>query len=186
MNRNEDYVLSCMKNWIWSGFYTSEEVESMIDDILEEDCDVEMLKSLIGPEFETKRKEEMSWQESTDCDKLDKVFYHLHEKGICALRNAGYTMSDGFSDVAEVVAQAPVGHYHSFCFYHGQDVERALSGHGLMIAFGSLNDDPTASIACGESVSDALRQTGFVVEWDSSINKRISIPKINWQRRYSA
>lgn len=183
MNENEQYVADSIKALVWSGFYTHEDIEQMIEDIVEENDDAEMLLSLVGPAIASKREAEREWPAVTDCDRLDKVFRDLHEAGICALSNAGYTMSDGFSDVAEAVAGAPVGHYRGFCFYHGQDVERAVEGQGLMIAFGDLGDDDERGVQVGKTVSDALRGAGFMVEWDGTMDKRIDVPKIDWKRR---
>jgi hypothetical protein len=92
-------------------------------------------------------------------------------------------MSDGYPEIAEVVANAPANHYHGYCSYHGQDVEGALAGHGLWIAFGALNDDERRGVAVGNAVAEGLREAGFGVAWDGSISKRISIPKFSWQRR---
>ena len=118
----------------------------------------------------------------TDCDKLDKVFYKLHEQGICALGETGFEMSDGYSEVAEAVATAPKGHYHGYCFYHGQDIQHAIAGHGIMIAFGDLTDDPAAGVRVGHVVATALRDAGFTVVWDGTFKTRIGIPSFYWAR----
>jgi hypothetical protein len=66
----------------------------MLDDVLDEDCNVAMLRSSITPEMARKLAAEVTWPDPTDCDKLDSVFYDLHEQGICALANCGNEMSD--------------------------------------------------------------------------------------------
>lgn len=169
--------------WVRSGFYSHDDIERMIEDIIEDDCDIDELRSLIGPALRSKQREEKGWPAVTDCDRLDKVFFDLHEAGICALSNAGYTMSDGFSDVAEAVAAAPAHHYTGFCFYHGQDVERAVDGHGLMIAFGDLDDDPARSADVGQAIASALHAAGFAIDWNGSIEARIELPNLDWKRR---
>jgi hypothetical protein len=186
MNETEEYVAEHIRRWVWSGFYGADDIVGMIDDILEEDCDEAMLKALVEPELARKQQAERAWPPVTDCERLDKVFYHLHEAGICALSNAGYTMSDGHTDVDEAVAGAPQGHYHGYCFYHGQDVERAVDGQGVMIAFGDLRDDPVSNLEVGRSVAAALTAAGFVVEWNGTMKTRINIPAFNWQRRSPA
>jgi hypothetical protein len=155
----------------------------MINDILDANCDEKALRAAIVPQLEAKIAAEKYWPSVTDCDRLDSVFYRLHEDGICALGNTGYEMSDGYPEVAEVIANAPANHYHGYCFYHGQDVEGALAGHGLWIAFGALDDDRQRGISVGEAVAGALGDAGFDVTWDGSISTRISIPKFLWQRR---
>jgi len=183
MTDDEQYVADSIDKWIRAGFYAQDDIERMVDDIIEEDADAVELKSLIGPGLRAKLGEERSWPAFTDCDRLDKVFYALHEQGICALANAGYTMSDGYSDVAEAVAQAPEGHYNAYCFYHGQDVERAIEGDGVMLAFGDLADDRERSVAAGQAIAAALRQAGFQVEWEGGIDTRINLPLFDWKRR---
>lgn len=186
MTDDQQYVADSIDNWLRAGFYTHDDIEQMVDDIIEEDADADELKSLIGPKLRAKLREERSWPGVTDCDRLDQVFYDLHEHGVCALPNAGYTMSDGYSEVAEAVAQAPDGHYHAYCFYHGQDVERAIEGHGVMLAFGDLADDGERSVAAGQAIAGALRHAGFQVEWNGAIDTRINLPVFDWKRRAGA
>jgi hypothetical protein len=183
MSKSDEHVLASIKRWVWSGYYSADDINRMIDDILDASCDENALRGAIEPELATKIAAEKNWPVVTDCDKLDAVFYRLHERGICALGNTGYEMSDGYPEVAEVVANAPAKHYHGYCFYHGQDVEGALAGHGLWIAFGALDDDERRGVAVGSAVAEVLRQAGFDVAWDGSISTRISIPKFSWQRR---
>jgi hypothetical protein len=183
MSESDEYVARHIELWIRSGFYRLEEIDEMVDGIIDDDCDVPALKALILPVWQRKLEAERSWPQTTDCDRLDGVFYQLHEVGICALSNAGYTMSDGFSDVAQAIHDAPSGHYHGFCFYHGQDVERVLESADLMIAFGSLDDDPQRSVQVGQCVVDALKSAGFEVCWDKTVEQRIQLRSFEWQRR---
>ena len=185
MTDSEQHVADSIAQWVWSGFYTRDDIDRMIDDIVDDDCDVDALRSLIGPKLREKQKAERSWPALTDCDRLDKVFYDLHEQGVCALANAGYTKSDGYADVAEAVADAPDGHYTGYCFYHGQDVERAIEGHGVMLAFGDLGDNDARGIQVGQLIANALRQAGFQVDWDGSMQTRINLPTFDWKRRAS-
>ena len=183
---SEVHVLGCIKRWVSSGFYSAEQIDSMIDDVLEPDCDAAMLRNCVAIEVDLKLSAETGWPATTDCDRLDRAFRDLHEQGICALGNAGYTMSDGYSEISEATANPPPGHYKSYCFYHGQDIERAIEGGGIMIAFGALNDDPVASVAVGKVVCERLRREGFEVEWNGSFETRISLPKFLWQKRTGA
>jgi hypothetical protein len=183
MTDTEAYVRECIAKWVWSGFYEPEEVRDMMDDILEPDCDVDELEAFIEQEFERKLAAEASWPAETDCDRLDQVFDRLDEDGICALSNAGFTISDGHADIAQAVAEAPKGHYHGYCFYHGQDVDRAVDGHGLTIAFGDLTNDEARSSAVGHRIVEALSLAGFGVSWNGSVATRINIPSFDWKRR---
>ncbi|MDL5364158.1 hypothetical protein QSH18_00900 [Xanthomonas sp. NCPPB 2654] len=185
MNETDAYVLDSIRKWVWSGYYSEAEIrEEMLDDILEDDCDEPMLRAAVAGQWQAKQQAEQGWPAQTDCDRLDAVFYRLHEVGICALANAGYTMSDGHTEVTEAVAQAPGGHYHGYCFYHGQDVECAVDGGGLFIAFGDLQGGADADLAVGQQVAAALVGAGFVLAWDGTSKMRIAVPGFVWLRRF--
>jgi hypothetical protein len=186
MNENEQYHADAIRLRVMAGIFTQSDIEQMIDDIAEDDCNIAELKSLIGPAMRAKLKAERNWPEVTDCDRLDRVFMNLHAEGVCALAHAGYTMSDGHADVAQVLVFAPDGHYKGYCFYHGQDVERAVDRQGFMIAFGALNDDPAGTVRIGQAVASALRSAGFAVDWTGSKDARIFIPAFDWKRRTNA
>ncbi|UYK66619.1 hypothetical protein NG831_21435 [Xanthomonas sacchari] len=139
MNESDAYVYDEIRKWVWSGFYSQDEIQEMLEDILEDDCDETMLRASVASQWQAKQQAEQTWPAQTDCDRLDALFERLHEAGICALANAGYTMSDDHVEVNQAVAGAPDRRYHGYCFYHGQDMERAIDGGGLMLAFGDLD-----------------------------------------------
>ena len=184
MNDTEIYILESIKKWVWSGYYLPDDVHEMLDDIIEEEVDESAMRQAIDSEFARKAEEEQAWPSVTDCDRLDSVFLKLDKSGICACQNAGYTMSDGYSDVTEALVNRGKHKYHGYCFFHGQDIERAIEGHGLSVAFGDLNDVVEKMIDVGHSVKQALEEAGFEVEWDGTADTRLNISKINWQRRY--
>ena len=186
MSNVNAYIQSAITKWVWSGFYSLQKMQEMIGDLLEEGCDEATLRASVEEKLNEKHIAEKLWPDVTDCDKLDSAFYKLHELGICALSNTGYEMSDGYSYVAEAVSQAPEGHYHGYCFYHGQDVELAVDGEGLMLAFGDLNDRVEESVKVGNTVVTALRAVELNVTWNESFESRIELPTMNWQKRFRA
>jgi hypothetical protein len=183
MNDNDKYVLDTIKICVWSGFCDKDDVHEVIDDILEDDADEALLRASVAIEFEKKATAEASWPDETDCDRLDQVFDTLNSNGIIALHNAGVTMSDGLRDVGEELHQRNGTAITGYCFYHGQDVERAVAGDGLMLAFGDLNDDNAAKVVVGNVIKDALEKGGFNTEWNGDSESRIKIPSIDWKRR---
>ena len=183
MSETDEYILNTIKNWVWSGFYSPNEVNEMIDDILEENANEALLRAAVHPEFEKKAAAEASWPETTDCDRLDQAFEDLNARGIIALHNAGYTMSDGIEDVSGVLHERGRKEIKGYCFYHGQDVERAVAGGGLMIAFGDLDDDKTKKMEIGRLVKDALQNFGVAVEWNGDPETRLNTPGLAWKRR---
>lgn len=184
MTDTDTYILDCIRVWVWSGFYDAERVDEMIDDVLEDDADEDLLRAAVAPEFARKAAAEAQWPATTDCDRLDQAFAALDAGGIIALQNAGYSMSDGLDEVSEVLAQRGRRGVVGYCFYHGQDLERALDGQGLSIAFGALADETALKTAVGERICALLRHHGFSVEWDGDPERRIALPRFDWKRRF--
>lgn len=182
----EEDTLGMIKVWVWSGFRSESEAADMLEDHLSEEdalTDPDAIRKALAAEFKTKAAAEKSWPKETDCDRLDRAFDALMAAGICALHNAGYTQSDGHADVAQELQDQGRAKFHGYCFYHGQDVERAVHGDGLLIAFGDLDDDQARSEAVGREVCAALNAAGFATVWDGTHKTRIDIPKIVWRRR---
>jgi hypothetical protein len=188
MNEADEYALAAVRTWVWSGFYTTTQIDAMIDDIIDDDnkVDESLVRAAVQPEFEKKMTAESSWGKITDCDRLERAFAELNEAGVIALHNAGYTMSDGFAEVDEVLSRRRREDVRGYCFYHEQDVESAVAGGGLMLFYGDLAADESQKVAIGETVQTALRKAGFEVDWTGDPGQRIFIPGFDWKRRASA
>ena len=185
MNDNEQYAIDTVRQWVWSGFYSQDDVHDMIEDILEDDVDDDKVRSTVAPEFEKKALAEAGWPQVTDCDRLDEAFGSLNDRGIIALQNAGYTMSDGLSDVGEELACRDRSEVKGYCFYHGQNLERAMAGDGLWLAFCDLEGSDEGKRAVASLVVEALTKVGLQAEWDGEPSTRIHLPKIDWKRRFA-
>jgi hypothetical protein len=183
MSKTDEYILNAIRTWVWSGFYSPDRVDAMIDDVLEDDADEAMLHKAVAPEFDKKAAMEAFWPNTTDCDRLDQAFKELKSRGIIALHNAGYTMSDGLDDVSGVLRRRGRNGVKGYCFYHGQDVERAVAGGGLTVAFGDLDDDKAQKTKIGHLVKEVLQVCGLAVEWNGDPEARLNIPGIDWKRR---
>ncbi|HYV35368.1 MAG TPA: hypothetical protein VE988_06675 [Gemmataceae bacterium] len=184
MNQTESYILNAIKTWVWSGFYSPSDVDGMINDILDKDANESLLRAAVRPEFKKKAAAETSWPKTTDCDRLDGAFKTLNAQGIIALQNTGFEMSDGLPAVAEVLHQRGIYRVIGYCFYHGQDVESAVAGGGLMVAFGDLHDDLNRKAEIGQRVKVVLEQHGLIVKWNGDPQTRLDIPKLDWKRRF--
>jgi hypothetical protein len=182
----DEYILKAIRTWVWCGFYSPHEVEDIVGDLLEGDTDEAMVRAAISREFDAKAVAERSWPERTDCDRLDEAFAALNQCGVIALHNAGFTMSDGITEVAEVLHRQGRDRTIGYCFYHGQDVERVVAGDGLTIAFGALDDSGSIKQKIGSSVKETLERHGFAVAWNGNAETRLNIPAFDWKRRYRA
>jgi hypothetical protein len=177
-----------VENWIWYGYLSADEIDALIDQYAADSgaFDVDKVKALAVETLARKRAAEAGWPQTTDCDKLDRAFAHLQAQGICALQCAGNTMSDGYESVRDALNEegVPDDRYTGYCFFHSQDIDHALDGEGLMLAFGSLeSDDDKDDIPVGQMICEALQQEGIEIDWNGSSERRIGVPKLRWQRR---
>ena len=157
--------------------------EEMVDDV---DLDAAEVESAVDAAFAAHERSKASWPPQTDCDRLDAVFDALEAQGLIALQCAGYTQSDGFDDVCEVYdSQTDKGGVIGYCFYHGQDLDRAVHGQGLYLAFGPMDAglEETEGPRVGRLIADELRREGFKVDWDGTFAQRIFVPQLDWKRR---
>lgn len=92
-------------------------------------------------------------------------------------------MSEGIGDVGEELDRRGRAGGRGYCFYHGQDLDRAVSGGGLMLAFGVLDDDKAAKTEIGRLVETSLESEGFRTDWNGDPETRINIPDIDSKRR---
>lgn len=150
------------------------------------ELDVDEVAAAVNAALAKHELDKRSWPAVTDCDRLDAVFERLEEQGLIALQCAGYTQSDGFDDVCEIYEDHPDhAEILGYCFYHAQDLERALNGDGLYLAFGPMDGskEATEGVQVGERVARELRAAGFEVHWNGTFDQRIFVPRLVWQRR---
>ncbi len=172
----------------WYGFHTVAEIHALIDKEAATDggFDLDLIKAFAANTLAEKRAAEAQWSQTTDCDKLDRVFDQLNQQRICALQYVGDTMDDGYGSVSDTINAdgVPQDRYMGYCFYHRQDMDHALQGDGLLLAFGHLDsDNPKDAVPVGQMICDALRQEGLEVTWDGTHKRRIELPGLRWQRR---
>jgi hypothetical protein len=172
--------------YVRSGFYTPTEIEEIVgQDIFDGRLPAESLQAIIAQAYAQKQAEEVTWPDVTDCDRLDAVFETLEEQGIIALQNAGYTQSDGLSDMSEIYFEAggEESGFTGYCFYHGQDLERVVDSGSLYLTFGATDGDDTRGTEIGHRIKRELESAGFAIEWNGSIKMRLLVTGIRWQQR---
>jgi hypothetical protein len=130
--------------------------------------------------------EQEAWPPVTDWDRLDMAFMALRERSMIAQHMAGYTLSDGYSDVVALWDDAgrpaeTVG----YCYYHQQDAERALAGGGLCLAFGPMAPalEDAEGPRVGQLIAGAMRDAGLTVEWSGTFDERLLLTPFVWRRR---
>ncbi len=187
----EDMVVEVVSA-VWYGFDDADAIDARIDEYVAlatlDPLDIEKVRAIAAKEFAKKRIAEAGWPLITDCDRLDRAFVRLHELGICAVHLAGATVQDGLSIVSDMLSDEdiPEDRYHGFCFYHSQDLDHALDGEDLLLAFGFVEGDESpeqAQVEVGRLICEALRHEGLKVDWSGTVDERIALPQMQWQRR---
>jgi len=183
-----DATKSEIASMVRSGFYDRERLIVVFTEEMyaSGELDSDDVISTIDSQFAEYVQEKLAYPETTDCDRLDTAFGQMNERGVIAIQNAGYTQSDGFEDVGEVYNQhANKESILGYCFYHGQDLERAVSGDGLYFAFGPVDPagEQTVGLDVGRIVKEELENAGLPVDWDGTFENRLKIPKLIWQKR---
>jgi hypothetical protein len=191
--RNTADMLEAVRCWVWYGSHSPAELDEQIGADAEdgEPFDADRVKAFAADELARKRSAEAQWPDETDCDRLDRAFERLRAQRICALHfpDTGYTLEHGQEALTFALEDAALlGEPHEgYCYYHGQDIERALDGAGLLLAFGSTTeDDPAGDLRTGRLVCEALALEGLQPVWDGTAERRIAVPALQWRRRTPA
>ena len=180
-----------MKTFIWSGFYNLDDALVIMDDLIEDECfekdeacDEDYLINLVKEEWQTKIAQEQQCPKITDCDRLDLLFRKFSEQGIVAIQNAGADLSEGIEYISEILEEIGNEDIIGYCFYHEQDIERALEDDILTLAFGDLDDIDIQKIEIGKKIIEIIQEQGLSAKWDGSPDNYIEITPIKWQRRF--
>jgi len=179
----DEYILEAIELSVWGGFNSPEDVNQMVSDILEDGANEAMLRQAIKLEFAKKHKAEKSWPKITDYNRLDMVFSKLRNKGVLCLHNAGMTTQDGHDDSTEALTKYPKSKFFGYCFYHQQDLDRAITGQGLLLAFDHIKGDVPEKLNIALAIKKELEAAKFKIEWDGTTKTRIKIPQIDWKHR---
>lgn len=182
-------VIEFVKQEVKFGFYNQDDILEAIWTVgfeNEDQLNEEWLKSVIAEHYNHYQTESKKWTKPTDFDKLAKIFDELNQEKIIALHKAGYTKQEGYSDVREVVDLlkakniTPIG----YCFYHTQDLERAVkpTSKNLFLAFDDINQNTDKAILLGQKIVTKFKENGFTVEWNETIEQRIEVKNISWQK----
>ena len=110
------------------------------------------------------------------------------ERGVVAIERAGYTMSEAWLLVVEESERQKANgeRTHGAIFFHEQDIESGVAGHGLMLAFGAFDDGPDhGPLSHALAVDDCrtLRRHGVRCDWDGDLNRRLAVAPFSWSRR---
>ncbi|MEU4143980.1 DUF6891 domain-containing protein [Streptomyces parvulus] len=123
--------------------------------------------------------EQEAWgEETTDPDRLTRVFGSLDAAGVTAREN--FTCCRGCG-LAEIGAEREGA--RGFVFFHQQSTEAAAEGHGLTLHYGGFDGSEETTAAVGREVVAAFAGSGLSTEWDGDPGRVITVRALNWRRR---
>ncbi|UJF35636.1 DUF6891 domain-containing protein [Paenibacillus hexagrammi] len=170
-----------------SGFYSIEEIFEIVTEEYDIPIDNKQLQIEINSLFHSHMEASNQWARPTHFEQLVAVFDMLCDGGIIALHNAGITISDGIDDAYECYEELiergklPAG----YCFYHEQDLRRAIESNVLPIAFGTFRENPEHALKVAEVIISFLESFGFHVHWNGDIDSRIELRDFEWRKMYT-
>ncbi|MFH5803911.1 DUF6891 domain-containing protein [Alienimonas sp. DA493] len=187
-----------VREYVRAGFLPAEDIPAQAADVLLGEADAAVLlkaaEGYLAQEVAAHAAEQVDWPAVTDCDRLDAAFAALEAAGVVCRQNFSCCGNCGVAEIgAEMDGAAAAGkRIRGYAFYHMQDTESAVDGYGLCLNYGprweeGLTDADYAprATAIGREVAAALADAGLAVDWDGSLNRRISVT-LDWKRRQPA
>ncbi len=170
------------------GFENEDELFESIRDMFynEDDFDDDWLKQIISEKYHQHQQDSLTWTRPNDFDRLVKSFDQLINDKIVCLHKAGYTKQDGEGDCMETIEKLhelgikAIG----FCYYHSQDLARSVDKEirNLYLGFDSPTQDDNEALKVANKIVSTLKDNGFEVSWTGTVDQRIEIKNINWQK----
>ena len=170
------------------GFDNEQELFESIRDIFynEDDFDEDWLRKTISEKYNQRQKKSSTWIRPNDFDRLAKSFDQLIRDKIVCLHKAGYTKQDGEGDCMETIERLnelgikAIG----FCYYHSQDLARAVDKDtkNLYLGFDSPTHDDNMALQVANKIISTLKENSFEVNWTGTVDQRIEIKNIDWQK----
>lgn len=160
-----------------SGFFSVEEIEEILEDqFIEEEIDFS--------------GHNISLIESSNVNfsKLENAFSKLSDEDIVAIHNCGFDIEEGVADAFELSVHLTNNKFKAegFCFYTFDDVEEAIWNKKLNITFGDFENDEGKALEIGKTVAQYLKNEGFIINWDETVNNQIEINPFIWDKTYDS
>jgi hypothetical protein len=172
------------------GFLSPEEIIDATVEAFGDDNGAERLRPAATRLTETAlaahARAEQEWPAVTDCDRLDRAFEELETAGIVARQDFSCCGTCGVGEILdEIEAIVRSGRdVRGYTFYHLQDTEAAVEGHGICLSYGSREHDEAAALAVAREIVSTLQRQGLAPEWPGTWDTRITVP-LDWKRRRS-
>lgn len=173
------------------GFFDDDAILTNANDVFEEELPRPLLRveasAALRAALAEHRAAERDWSDMTDCDRLDAAFDALETEGIVARQNFTCCGTCGASEIWDEIetAQAEGLAVEGYAFFHMQDTEAAVEGHGLYLNYGACEQGEPAAVAIGHRIVEQLEAHGLTTQWDGQLEQRIAVP-LEWKKRRGA
>ena len=158
-----------------SGFFSAEDIVEILEDqFIEEEIDFSNYNI------------SLSDSSNDNFKKLENAFARLADEDVIAIHNCGFDIEEGVSDAFELQVHLLNNKFHAegFCFYTFVDVEEAVWDSKLNITFGDFEGNEEKALDVGKIVVKALKDEGFTLNWDETVNNQIEINPFKWDKSY--
>ena len=169
-----DYLIEVLTK---SGFFSVDEILEILEDqFIEEEIDFSNYDISLS-DFS-----------NDDFSKLENAFKNLSKEKIVAIHNCGFDIEECVSDAFELEVHLRNNKFEveGFCFYTFDDVEESIWENRLKITFGDFENDEDKALEIGKTVAEYLKNEGFTIVWDETVNNQIEINPFNWDKSYDS
>ncbi|MDB5706234.1 MAG: hypothetical protein JWN66_3350 [Sphingomonas bacterium] len=187
-NEQIGWLLDSIRLDVGSGFYDEDAILTRAIDSLEDEIDPAVLRGeaqrLLREALIDHKEAQRGWPARTDCDRLDDAFAALEATGVIARQHFTCCGTCGAAEIwdeIEAVHEAG-GPTRGYAFYHVQDTESAVEGHGLCLNYGACEEGEEAALAVARDIVTHLEAHGLRTEWNGSWSKRVAV-SLDWKRR---
>lgn len=183
-----DKMRGYIRRDVAAGFRSEDEIRTGVVELLADGYEPSELepyaKQMAHEEMESHFREELTWPEVTDCDRLDAAFTDLEHSGIVARQDFSCCGNCGSGEIWDEMETASKRglRVRGYIFYHMQDTEAATEGRGVYLNYGAVQEGETAALEIAKEVVATIQRHGLAVEWDGTWQKRIGV-QLDWKRR---
>ena len=185
-----EYIVDHARKWVRGGYMCRADIVRELEGMAEDEGlspDLFDAEGLVGMEVRELKGEQIHWPAVTDYDRLDAAMEALEMRSIVARQDFTCCGTCGVAEIgAEINDFEQKGvRARGYVFFHQQDTESAVDGHGLYFNYGHAleYDKPEASIEIGKELVKALEGAGLRPKWNGDLGQRIFVP-LDWKRRW--
>jgi hypothetical protein len=170
------------------GFSSRTDIVGRFTEDLDEEAygehDEASVKGYVEEAIRAHHAKQAMWTKPTDCDKLDAAFRSLNRKGVLARQNFSCCSNCGEAEIGGEMNEAKANGRKviGYAFYHMQDTESAVMGHGIYIKYGAAKVDAALTKVIGQKIFDALTAAGLKPNWNGKPDTCVVVA-LKWKKR---